>query len=74
MTHFPILTLLILLPVVGAVIVLFAGRHARAIAMITALAAMAIALLVWKGLPQDGTMGFLEQHPWTPGHRLSPRR
>ncbi len=66
MNHFPILTLLILLPVAGAVIALFSGRHARLVAMITALAAMAVALLVWKNLPPDGTMGLVEQHAWAP--------
>src|SRR4051812_18922787 len=66
MSHFPILTLLIVLPVVGAAIVLFAGRHARAIAMIAALAAMAVALMVWTKLPADGTMALVEQRAWAP--------
>ena len=66
MSTFPILTLLIALPVLGAVIVLFSGRHARAIAMITALLAMAVALMVWTKLPPDGTMGLIEQRAWAP--------
>src|SRR3954451_14029498 len=66
MSHFPILSLLIVLPVVGAVIVLFAGRHARALAMITALAAMALALMVWTKLPADGTMSLVEHRAWAP--------
>ncbi len=66
MSTFPILTLLIALPIVGAVMVLFAGRHARAMAMIAALAAMAVALVVWNKLPSDGTMGLVEQRAWAP--------
>ena len=66
MNSFPILTLLIVLPVVGAVIALFAGRHARAVAMIAALAAMSVALIVWTRLPPDGTMGLVEQRAWAP--------
>ena len=66
MSGLPILTLLTLLPVVGAVIVLFAGRHARGIAMLAALASMAVTLLVWTKLPPDGTMGLIEQRAWAP--------
>ena len=62
----PILTLLTALPVVGAAIVLLSGKHARAVAMITALAATAVALVVWTDLPSNGTIGLLEQHPWVP--------
>jgi NADH-quinone oxidoreductase subunit M len=62
----PILSLLTALPVVGAVIVLLSGKHARAVAMITALAATAVALVVWTDLPSNGTIGLLEQHPWVP--------
>src|SRR5205814_1867583 len=61
-----ILSLLIVLPVVGAVIALFSGRHARAIAMITALGAMALALIVWTKIPTGGTMGLIEQRAWAP--------
>jgi NADH-quinone oxidoreductase subunit M len=62
----PILTLLTLLPVVGAVVVLVAGRHARGVAMITALGSMALALVVWMHIPADGTMGLVEQRAWAP--------
>jgi len=64
MNGFPILTLLTALPVLGAVIVLLAGRHARVVAMISALAAMAVSLVVWMNLPADGTIGLLEQRAW----------
>jgi len=66
MNGFPILTLLTALPVLGAVIVLLGGRHARVVAMIAALAAMAVALVVWMKLPADGTIGLLEQRAWVP--------
>jgi NADH-quinone oxidoreductase subunit M len=66
MNGIPILTLLTVLPVVGAVIVLLSGRHARAVAMITALAAMAVTLMVWTRIPADGTMGLIEQRAWAP--------
>ena len=66
MNGIPILTLLILLPVVGAAIVLFSGRHARPVAMIVALLSMAVALAVWTNIPRNGTMGLVEQHAWAP--------
>src|SRR5664279_5345607 len=60
----PILTVLTVLPVVGAVIAVMAGKHARAVAMITALASMAVALVVWAHIPANGRIGLLEVHPW----------
>ncbi|HEY1984112.1 MAG TPA: NADH-quinone oxidoreductase subunit M [Terracidiphilus sp.] len=66
MNGMPILTLLTVLPVVGAVIALLAGRHARAVAMITALSAMALTLVVWLRIPADGTIGLVEQRAWAP--------
>jgi NADH-quinone oxidoreductase subunit M len=66
MNAIPILTLLIVLPVVGAAIVLFAGRHARPVAMIVALVCMVLALAVWVNVPRNGTMGLVEQHAWAP--------
>jgi NADH-quinone oxidoreductase subunit M len=66
MNGIPILTLLILLPVAGAAIVLFAGRHARVVAMIVALVCVVLALVVWTNVPSNGTMGLVEQHPWVP--------
>jgi NADH-quinone oxidoreductase subunit M len=62
----PILTLLTVLPVVGAAIVLVSGKHARGVAMIAGLAAVVVALLVWTRLPADGTMGMVEQRAWAP--------
>jgi NADH-quinone oxidoreductase subunit M len=63
---FPILTLLIVLPLIGAAVALFSGRHARAVALITALGCLALALFVWMRLPSDGSIGLIEHHSWAP--------
>jgi NADH-quinone oxidoreductase subunit M len=62
----PMLTLLTALPIVGAVIALFAGKSARLIAMLAAVASLAVALVVWAHLPSDGSMGFVERVAWAP--------
>jgi NADH-quinone oxidoreductase subunit M len=64
MNGIPILTLLTALPVVGAVIALVAGKHARGVAMITTLLTLALSLVVWMHIPADGSLGLLENHPW----------
>lgn len=66
MSGMPILTLLTALPVVGALIALCTGKHARGVAMITTLVALAISLVVWTHIPADGSIGLWEQHPWAP--------
>ena len=66
MNGFPILTMLTVLPVVGAVIALVSGKHARAVAMITALISMAVSLVVWTRMPANGNMGLAEVHQWAP--------
>ena len=66
MSGFPILTLLTALPLVGAAIAVRAGKHARAVALITTVAGLALALYVWTGLPANGSMGMVEQHAWAP--------
>jgi len=63
---FPILTLLIVLPLIGAAVALFSGRHARAVALVTALACLVLALLVWTRLPANGSIGLTERHAWAP--------
>ncbi len=65
-TGFPILTLLTVLPIMGAVIALFAGRHARAVAIFTALACLIVSLFIWTRLPADGSIGLVELHQWAP--------
>ena len=62
----PILTLLTVLPLVGAAIALAAGKHARGVALITTLASMALALVVWTQLPANGSIGLVELHTWAP--------
>jgi NADH-quinone oxidoreductase subunit M len=64
MNNFPILTALTLLPLVGAAIAIFAGKHARAVALLTAIAGLAGALLVWTHLPADGSLGMVERAAW----------
>jgi NADH-quinone oxidoreductase subunit M len=66
MNNFPILTSLTLLPLVGAAIAIFAGKHARAVALLTAIAGLAGALLVWTHLPADGSLGMVERAAWAP--------
>lgn len=66
MSGFPILTLLTLLPLVGAAIALGAGKHARTVALLTSLVSLVVALVVWSRLPADGSIGMLEQAAWAP--------
>ena len=66
MNGLPVLTLLTVLPVVGAAIALFAGKHARGVALLTTLVGLAISLVVWTHLPADGSMGMVERTPWAP--------
>ncbi|MGD0940189.1 MAG: NADH-quinone oxidoreductase subunit M [Terracidiphilus sp.] len=65
-TGFPILTLLTVLPLAGASAAFVAGKHARAVALVTALIGLALALVIWSQLPADGGMGMVEQHAWAP--------
>jgi len=62
----PILTLLTVLPLVGAAIALFAGRHARAVALVIAVLSLGLSLVVWIQLPADGSMGMVERVAWAP--------
>jgi len=66
MSGIPVLTLLTVLPLVGAAIALGAGKHARAVALITTLASLALALLVWTELPANGSIGLVERAAWAP--------
>jgi len=65
-SEIPILTLLTVLPLVGAAIALFSGKHARSVALLTTLASLALALVAWFHIPANGTIGLLEQHAWAP--------
>ena len=66
MNGFPILTVITVVPVAGAAIALFAGKHARGVALITALIGLALSLLVWMHLPADGSIGLVERAAWAP--------
>ena len=66
MNGIPVLTLLTLLPAIGAVIALWSGKHARAVALTTTVAALGLAFLVWLHLPADGSIGLVEQLRWAP--------
>ncbi len=66
MSGIPILTLLTLLPVAGAAVALFSGKHARSVALVTTLIGLALALLVWTQLPADGSIGLTEHGAWAP--------
>jgi len=63
---FPILTLITVLPLIGAVFALFIAKHARGIALITTLAALILALLIWTRIPANGTIGLVERFAWAP--------
>jgi NADH-quinone oxidoreductase subunit M len=65
-TGFPILTLLIVLPLIGAAIALFWGRHARGVALLTSLACLVVALVIWTRLPANGSIGLVERAAWAP--------
>jgi NADH-quinone oxidoreductase subunit M len=66
MSGFPILTLLTVLPLVGAAIALGSGKHARAVAIVTTTISLALAVLVWVWLPADGSIGLVERAVWAP--------
>ena len=60
----PILTLLTVVPLIGAAIALFSGKHGRGVALFTALITLVLSLVIWMRLPADGSMGMVELHPW----------
>ena len=66
MNGIPLLTLLTLLPLLGAAIALVSGKHARSIAILTTGASVALALFIWTQLPADGSIGLVERVSWAP--------
>ena len=66
MNGIPLLTLLTLLPLVGAAIAVVSGKHARGVAILTTGASVALALLIWTQLPPDGSIGLVERAAWAP--------
>ena len=65
-TGFPILTLLTVLPLIGAAIALFSGRMRAAWRCFTTLACLVVALFIWTRLPGDGSIGLVERAAWAP--------
>jgi NADH-quinone oxidoreductase subunit M len=66
MSGIPVLTLLTVLPLVGAAIALWSGKHARSVTILTTGACLALALYVWMQLPADGSIGLVERASWAP--------
>jgi NADH-quinone oxidoreductase subunit M len=74
MTSWPILTVVIFLPIAGAVFIAALGddeasiRNARWIALWTTLVTLAVSLiLVWRFDPSSADFQFLEKRPWLGG-------
>ncbi len=61
-----VLTLLTVLPVAGAAVALFAGKHARLVALVTTLACLVLAVYIWMHLPAGGVLGMVETAAWAP--------
>ena len=70
MNGIPLLTLLTLLPLVGAAIALVSGKHARGVAILTTGASVALALFIWTQLPADGSIGLVERAGWAPSLKI----
>jgi NADH-quinone oxidoreductase subunit M len=66
MSGIPLLTLLTVLPLIGAAIALGVGKHARSVALLTTLLSLALAVVVWAHLPTDGSIGWIERTAWAP--------
>ncbi len=74
MTSWPILSVVVFLPVVGALFIAFlpedaaGARNARWVALWTTLITFAVSLiLVWRYDPSTADFQFLEKHPWLGG-------
>jgi NADH-quinone oxidoreductase subunit M len=62
----PWLTIITVLPAIGAAIALFSKRHARGVAQITGVVCFALSLIIWLHLPADGSIGLEELKVWAP--------
>src|SRR3954466_12804868 len=74
--HLPIVTLLVLLPLAGSVLVLLIGRERDALVRQTALAVslitFAISLVLWWQFnPDSADYQFVERHTWLPDFGIS---
>jgi NADH-quinone oxidoreductase subunit M len=54
------------LPLVGAAIALWSGKHARGVAIVTTGLSLVLAIFVWTQLPANGTIGLTERAVWAP--------
>ena len=66
MNSLPLLTIITVLPVIGAAISLFTRRHSRGVAQATGIVCLLLSLVVWMYLPADGSIGLQELHQWVP--------
>jgi NADH-quinone oxidoreductase subunit M len=66
MNTLPLLTIITVLPVIGAIIALFTRRHARGVAQVTGILCFALSLVIWLYLPRDGSIGLVELKAWAP--------
>jgi NADH-quinone oxidoreductase subunit M len=66
MSGFPLLTLLTVLPLIGAAIALGSGKYARGVAVLTTLISLALSVAIWRQLPADGSIGWVERAAWAP--------
>jgi NADH-quinone oxidoreductase subunit M len=66
MNGVPQLSLLTLLPLIGAGLALVSAKHARGVAILTTGASLAMALFIWTQIPANGSLGLIELHSWAP--------
>ena len=62
MNNLPLLTIITVIPVIGAAIALFTHRHSRAVAQVTGIVSLLLSLVIWQQLPKDGSIGLQELH------------
>ena len=66
--HFPILSLLLWLPILGGCLVLLAGRIApqtvRWLSLFVAVLTFAVSVPLWTGFEHVAAMQFVEMKPW----------
>ncbi len=75
LTSYPILSTLIWLPIIGGLLVLFAGRNndtvAKWLSLATALATFILSIPLWTGFDTGtSSMQFVEQVPWIPAFNV----
>jgi NADH-quinone oxidoreductase subunit M len=66
MNALPLLTIITVLPVIGAAIALFMKHQARGVAQVTGIVCFVLSLVIWFRLPADGSIGLVEVKPWVP--------